>query len=356
MDSTLGDDSGTTNDPTTQPSVMQPTHLLHTRPPTSLGTLGKVPPELRSQIYDEVFSPHCYLMTTDPEACSARLNNLNILMTSQAVRSEALDDLASKTFTIGCYIPHKGKRLVINEKVDIPNVIQRNVIKRLRHIQVILDAPYLCGYVDRDSYWRKTKIAPTVLDWPSIAKNDGAPATDLLLALPNILARTAEDRHGVNATIVLQGSYNEFRYPVTEQGEKAFKDLVAVFKNFDTLKLRAEATVRVRYGSFGSSHYKYLKEKRKAQVARAFTKYMNVLIKKARDVVGPSKWTEDKADDGDELKSGIAEFHPLAYLAAAPLPNQKTKRNNRRKKLKRKLREEHNGAICQQILGASYSD
>ena len=356
MESTLGANCGTTNGPTAQTSEMHPTHVLHTRPPTSLGILGKIPLELRSQIYDYLFSPNYFLMTTYREACSARPNNFNVLMTSQAIRSEALDDLASKTFTLGCYIPHQSKVPVESQKVDIPNVILRNSFKHLRSIQVTLDASYLCGYVDRNGCWWKYKIPPTVFDWPSNAQNNTAPATDLLLALPNILARTAEDRHGGNATIVLQGSYNEFRYPVTEQGDQAFKDLVAVFKTFDTLKLRAEAGVGVRYGSYGSSRYKHLDEKRKAKVTRAFAQYINVLIKKAKHVVGPSKWTEDEADDGDELRSGIAEFHPRAYLAAAPLPNQKTKRNNRRKRLTQKLRQEHNRVMSQQMLGASYFD
>lgn len=136
MESTVGDDSGTTNDPTAQASEMHSTHVLHTRPPTSLGILGKVPLELRSQIYDYLFSPNCFLMTTDPEACSVRPNNFNVLMTSRAIRSEALDDLASKTFTLGCYIPQKRKSLVKNEKVDIPNVILRNAFKHMRSIQV----------------------------------------------------------------------------------------------------------------------------------------------------------------------------------------------------------------------------
>lgn len=103
--------------------------------------------------------------------------------------------------------------------------------------------------MDRDQYWWKTKIPLTVFDWPSIAQNNTAPATDLLLALPNILAGAAEDRHGGNATIVLQGSYAEFRYPVTKQGEQAFKHLVALFRNFETLKLRAEAAVDEAYRS-----------------------------------------------------------------------------------------------------------
>lgn len=102
--------------------------------------------------------------------------------------------------------------------------------------------------------------------------------------------------------------------------------------------------------------YECFSEELQAKVARAFTQYINVLVKKAKGFVGPSQWTEDKAEDSDILRSEIAEFHPWAYLAAAPLSNPKTKRNNRRKKLRQKLRQEHNGVICQQMLGTSYFD
>ena len=335
MESTVGENWGTANDPTAHASETQATQALHTRPPTSLGILGRVPLEIRSQIYDYLFSPNCFLMTTDPEACHGRPDDLNMLMTSRAVRCEALDELASKTFTLGCYVPHERSILVENEKVDIPNAILRKAIKHMRSIQVTLDASYLCGYVYRDGYWWKTKVPSSVFDWPSIAQSNSAPATDLMLALPSILAGAADNPHGGSATIVLRGSYKEFRYPVTKQGHQTFKDLVAVFKKFGTLKLRAEAAVDVRYGSYESFRYERLSEKRQAKVARAFTQYINVLIKKAKDVVGPSQWIEDKAEDSDGLKSGTAEFHPLAHLAAAPLPNPKTRRNNRRKKLKK---------------------
>lgn len=312
---------------------MQATHVLHARPPTSLGTLGKVPLEIRSEIYDYMLSPNCYNMTRDLKASPTSPNYLNILSTAQALRSEALDDLASKTFTLGCYIPHERSIFLKNGKVDIPNATLRNAIKRMRNIQVMLDAPYLCEYVDRQSYEYVSEIPSTAFDWPSIAQTDRAPATDLLLARPNILAGAAENFHGRNTTIVLHGSYREFRYPVTEQGEQAFKNLVAMFQNFETLKLRAEATVNVPPGS---PSYEYLSDKKQAKAARTMRQYMKVLVKKIKDIVGSDEWTEERSEEsgGKVLRSGTAEFHPSAHSAATRLRSQNVEKNQQAQKAK----------------------